>query len=306
MGRSVSRFSLLIGSAVAAGSLLAGCAADAPGAAVIVPPAREGLASVAVPGDFLASLEQAVASELSAINSTQSDNEPPEVILELTALNNEGSLIAAENFGSLITTAANQIAKRERLVNALTADIKNSTYLGGVDVNGTPLANTLLALLSNVNADLQAQASSVDAAQLPNQLRAVILSIGPSTRVFGLVEPMIHLAIAAGDELNGANLLEVQYQTLYKKVIVNNEGTEIASETAHVMDLKNQIATLTADATADANTVLALTPAGYPGNKATIQNVRAQELQLKAPLGPLTIGQDDVNYIDQYLPTFSS
>ena len=41
MGRSVSRFSMLVGSAVAVGSLIAGCASNAPGGAVIgVPPAQ--------------------------------------------------------------------------------------------------------------------------------------------------------------------------------------------------------------------------------------------------------------------------
>ena len=293
MGRSVSRFSLLLGSAVAAGSLLAGCASEVPGPAVIVAPAA---AAVAVPAasssDFLAGLEQAVSSELSAINSTESDNEPPEVLVELNALNNEGSLIEAENFASLITTAANQISKRERLVNALTVVVNGSAYLNGVDVNGTPLSSLILALLGGVDTQLESQASSVDSAALADQLRAVILSIGPSTRVLGLVQPVVHLAIAAGEEVQAADFLQAQYLVLNQKSNLFKKAQNYQAEQTQLGYLEADIVTATKTATADAEAVLALTPAGYPGNKATILNVRAQLLQLKSPLGPLNSGDN--------------
>jgi hypothetical protein len=59
---------------------------------------------------------------------------------------------------------------------------------------------------------------------------------------------------------------------------------------------------LTTTATQDINTVLALTPAGYPGNKATIVNVRAQLLQLRSGLGPLTAGAAEVSDLQNDLP----
>ncbi len=49
------------------------------------------------------------------------------------------------------------------------------------------------------------------------------------------------------------------------------------------------------------NTVLALTPAGYPGNKATILNVRAQLVQFRSSLGQLNAGSGDVNEIQLLL-----
>ena len=205
MDRSLSRFSVLVGSAVAVGALLAGCASQVPGPAVIgVPPSAQ-TAGAAASGDFLTGLEQAVANELNSINSTQTDNEPPAVLIELNALNNVGSLIQAETFGSLVTTGANQIAKREKLVNALIGDVKGSTYLSGVDVNGSALSDTVLALLGRVEGQLQSQANSINSATLVDVLRSVIISIGPSTRVFGLVEPMVHLTIAGGDELKAVS-----------------------------------------------------------------------------------------------------
>jgi hypothetical protein len=293
MGRSLSRFSLLIGSAVAGGSLLAGCASEVPGPAVIVAPAAVAVAaSTSTSNNYLAGLEQAVSSELSAINSTESDNEPPEVLVELNALNNEGSLIAAENFASLITTAANQISKRERLVNALTVAVNDSTYLNGVDVHGTSLSTQILAVLSGVASQLQSQANSVDSAAEADQLRAVILSIGPGTRVLGLVQPVVHLAIAAGEEIQAATFLNNQYQVLYAKAQHHQGASWYTQASQQLGYMRADIATATATAAADAEAVLALTPAGYPGNKAAILSVRAQLLQLKSPLGPLNSAEN--------------
>jgi hypothetical protein len=308
MGRSLSRFSVLVGSAIAAGSLLAGCATQIPGPAVIAVPAGATVAQAAPAGDFLAGLEQAVASELSAINSTQTDNEPPEVLVELDALSSESSLIEAENFGKLVTTGANQIAKRERLVNALIENVKNSAYLSGVEVNGTALSTSILALLDGVATQLQTQATALEAAAAPDQLRAVITVIGPSTRVLGLVQPIVHLALAAGAELNAASILEGEYGHLLTRANLFEKGqwkVLYATELQYLGYLKTEIATATSTATADVKAVLTLTPAGYPGNKAAIVSIRAQLLQLKAPLGPLTSGVGNVNYLEnlqQQLP----
>jgi hypothetical protein len=300
MGRSLSRFSLLIGSALAGGSLLAACASAVPGPAVIAQPASAQVAQPAPAGDFLAGLEQAVASELSAIDSTQTDNEPPAVIVELNALSNESSLIQAESFGSLVTTGANQIAKRERLLNALIASVRGTSYLTGVEVNGSSLSASILGLLNHVSSEVQAQAGSLEAAALPDQLRAVIVSIGPSTRVLGIVQPAVHLLVAAGEELNAARLLELQYANLSQKAYLHHGGIYkdlYAEESQRLQDLKSDISTVTSTATQDIDAIFALTPAGFPGNKTTIQNVRAQLVQLKAPLGPLNAGLGDVNAV---------
>ena len=252
-------------------------------------------------GDFLAGLEQAVANELSAINATQTDNTPPEALIELNALNSESSLLQAETFASLVNTGVNQITKREHLINALVADVSGATYLRGVEINRTTLSNTLLTRLNGVTSQLQAQGSSVSSASLIDVLRTVILTIGPSTRVFGLIEPMIHLAVAGGEELNAANLLEGQYQTLERKVNLNHHDPNYGQEMARLQNLASDIATVRGAASAQGEAVLALTPAGYPGNKATILSARAQLTQLRAPLGPLSTAVGDVNEIGTLL-----
>ena len=68
-----------------------------------------------------------------------------------------------------------------------------------------------------------------------------------------------------------------------------------------LQDLAAKIATVRSTATADVQAVLALTPAGYPGNKSTILSVRAQLTQLRAPLGPLKSAGGDVNEIQTLL-----
>lgn len=300
MGRSLSRFSILVGSAAVV-ALLAGCATTVPGPAVIARPPAAAPGVTPPAGDFLAGLEQAVANELSAINATQTDNTPPEALIELNALNSESSLLQAETFASLVNTGVNQITKREHLINALVADVSGATYLRGVEINRTTLSNTLLTRLNGVTSQLQAQGSSVSSASLIDVLRTVILTIGPSTRVFGLIEPMIHLAVAGGEELNAANLLEGQYQTLERKVNLNHHDPNYGQEMARLQNLASDIATVRAAASAQVEAVLALTPAGYPGNKATILSARAQLTQLRAPLGPLSTAVGDVNEIGTLL-----
>lgn len=300
MKRSLSRFSALAGT-IAVGSLLAGCAASVPGPPVIVAPPAAAAAVPAPSGDFLAGLEQAVANELNAINSTQTDNEPPAVLLELNALSSQSALLQAETFGKLMTTGANQIAKRERLVNALISDVKGTPYLSGVDLNGTALSTSILALLGRVDGQLQAQASSIQSASLIDQLRSLITNLGPSTRVFGLVEPAVHLAIAGGVELNAVSLLEGQYQTLLRKISHFSRSPNYAAESARLQDLAANIAAVKSTVTADVAAVLALTPAGYPGNKATILSARAQMTLFRSPLGRLNTGAGDVNEIEVLL-----
>jgi len=289
---------MLVGSAVAVGSLIAGCASNAPGGPVIGVPAAAAAVASQPAGDFLAGLEQAVANELSAINATQSDNEPPAVLIELNALTSESALLQAETFTSLVTTGTNQILKRERLLNALTVDVKGSAYLTGVEVNGTAVETSILGMISRVDGQLQSQANSIASASLIDVLRGVITSIGPSTRVLGLVEPAVHLAIAGGDELNGVNILEGQYQTLARRVSHSKSSSGYSEETQRLADLATQIAAVRSSAGADVQAVLALTPAGYPGNKATILSVRAQLTQFRSPLGQLNTAAGDVAEIE--------
>ncbi len=302
MHRSLSRLSLLAGAAVTVGALLAGCASAVPGPAVIVAPLAAAAAPTPPAQDFLAGLQSAIAGELNAVNATtQSDSQSPLVLIELNALNNPRSATTAETFQSLLTVGANQIAKRERVVNALILDVKGSAYLTGVSVNGAALSQMIVSFLDGVNGQLQSLASSIASASLADVLRSDLIAIGASTRVYGLVEPMVHLAIAAGFELHAASLLEGSYQALSHQVNLNHRDPNYGAEVARLQDLAADIATATATASSAIHAVMSLTPSGYPGNKSTIVSQRARLVALKAPLGPLNTGVGDVNEIETLL-----
>ena len=164
-------------------------------------------------------------------------------------------------------------------------------------INGSSVAGSILSVLDRVNNQLGSQAGSIDSATLIDALRSVISSIGPSTRVLGLVEPQVHLAIAGGEELKGASLLESQYQTLAARVSHDKSSAGYVQETRFLSDLASNIAFVSSNATRDVQAVLALAPAGYPGNKATILSIRAQLAQFRSSLGQLNTATNDVNQI---------
>lgn len=301
MDLSLSRLSLVVGGAITVGALLAGCASAGPGPAIIVAPLANGAAPTPPAQDFLAGLQSAIAGELNAVNATtQSDSQSPLTLIELNALTNASSAATAETFQTLLRVGANQIAKRERVVNALIADVKSSAYLSGVTVNGADLSGRLLAFLGGVNGQLGSLASSIASASLADVLRSDINAIS-TTRVFGLVEPMVHLTIAAGFELHAVSVLEGNYAALSHQVGLNHRDPNYGAEVARLQDLAASIATAKATASSAVLAVLSLTPSGYPGNKSTILSQRARLVALKAPLGRLNTAVGDVNEIETLL-----
>ena len=172
-----------------------------PGCRRVRCPERRGSAAAQPSGDVLAGLEQAITNELNAVNATQSANETPESLIELQALNNPASLLKAENFQRLQALGANAAKKRELVVQALIAEVQGDRFLAKVTVGGRNLSGWMVSILNGVNSQLGALTSSLSTVGLTDQVRADIISINASTRVYGLIEPMMHLALAGGDEL---------------------------------------------------------------------------------------------------------
>ncbi len=302
MERSLPRVATLIVGVVAACALLGGCASTAPGAVVIGTPIKATPAGTPPSGNFLAGLQAAITNELNLVNSTQSDSESPGVLIELQALQSVPNLIRSEQFTSLQTVGANQTAKREKVVYALIADVQNNHYLAGVDVAGAGLSRSLISMLNGVNAQLAGFAGQIAGAQMPDELRAAVLSMGNATRVYGLVEPMVHLAIAGGDVLAEVNDLAATERVLAGRVAAGAAtDPNYAQETARLRDLSVQINTAREKANAAVSAALSLTAAGFPGNRATIQSSRAVLTQLRAPFGTLSDANGDVNSITSLL-----
>ncbi len=302
MDRSLSRFSVVAVGALAVGSLLAGCASSGvAGPAVIVPPVVNPAAPTPGAQNLLAGLQQEITNELNAVNLTQSDSEPATVLIELNALTSKSGATQAEAFTSLINTGSNQIAKRERIINALISDVETKStstgFLYGVTVNGVSLSHSLIALLEGVDGHLQAIASRITTDTLVDQLRGDIISIGASTRVYGLIEPMIHLALAGGAELNALNLLLTHAGNMSAKIQAHPGRPEAVQAAPILADLYNQISRANAVAKPSIEAVLALTASGFPGNLSTVRLARADLVQLKSPLGALNTGLGELTQL---------
>jgi outer membrane murein-binding lipoprotein Lpp len=294
MDRSLSRIARLIGGAFAVVLLIAGCATNAPGAAVFGAPRPITSATPQASSDVVAGLELAIANELNAINASPNGGGSPEVLLELTALENPATLARAENFTRLLTLGANEATKREQVVFGLIGEVQGNSYIRGVTVGGRSFSAALIAVLDGVNSQLGSMASSVSSASLTDELHATIRSINASTRVYGLIEPMVHLALAGGDEIAEVNALATREQQLAADVAAaGTSDSHYASDLALLGDLSARLATARQIASSAVSSVLSLKASGFPGNKSTILAARTTLTQLRTPEGALGFAQGD-------------
>ncbi|HUZ70774.1 MAG TPA: hypothetical protein VMU65_13780 [Candidatus Saccharimonadales bacterium] len=286
MGRPIGGVAALIAGATAVGLLLSGCSSSTGmviGVPNVVPPATP------TPGTLFNAISQAVENEISQVNAAGDPaGESATVVAELNALNNIRSLYHAQALEALLATANKQITKRVAYVNALIADVAADKYLSGIDVSGRSLTQSVISLLNGVNTQLEALASKIVSDQLADQLRTDVLSIGPSSRIYGVYEPMTHLVIAAGDELDELNTLAGQESQLQAQV-ATGQGTDAnySSEAAALRDLSSSIAAGRAVLGTDISEVLRMTPSNYPANKTTVTAVRSAVIQLRSPQGEI-------------------
>jgi hypothetical protein len=297
MERPIARLSTLLVSASVIGFLLAGCSPNVSNTVIGVPPSAPPV-NAPPANSFDTGLEQAVQAELAAANSIQSDGASQGVLVELNALTGINQAIRAEAFSSLLVTGYKETITREGYVNALIADVQRNPYLGGITLSGRSLSATLLSMLEGVNSQLQELGARIQSDSQSDVLRSDVLSIGPSTRVAGLIRPMTHLAIAGGDILRELNDLTNQYQTFQLQVAgVPSSDPNKSLEVAKLGDLAAAIASARQTVNSGVGAVLSLTPSGFPSNKATITSVRNAFIQMRSPLGKLGTAKAVVNVI---------
>ncbi len=285
MGRTVAKLTSLTAGATAVTFLLAGCSAAA-GNAVVGIPASAPPAYTQAGNTIDTNIDQAVQAELAAAGTIQSDAASSSVLVEINALTSGTALIRAEAFSALQRTGANEIAKREAIVSSLIGDVRNDAYLSGITFAGSSLSATLLSRLYGVDAQLQGLAGQIASDSLPYQLQSDVKSIGPSTRVAGLISPMTHLAIAGGDVLRVLNDLSREYQTL--------RSTATGGGSLRLADLSASIASARQIADSAIAAVMSLNVSGYPANKATVKQIHDALVQLRSPLGKLGEARADV------------
>jgi hypothetical protein len=300
MKRPVAGVSALTAGATVIGFLLAGCSARS-GVVIGVPNTAPTVAPV--PSSLDNAINQAITNELYQVNVNQSTaTESASLAAELNALNSDRSLVRSEAIAALVATGAKQIARREGSIAKLIAEVEADKYLGGVDVAGRSLSRSLVSILGGVRSQLAALANKIATDQLADELRTDILSIGTSTRIYGVFEPMIHLAIAAGDELSELSVLAGQEQQLSAEV-ASGQGTDThyTAEAATLRDLAASISSGRAIVDSAVGAALSMTPSEYPANKATIVAVRSALIEMRSPLGKIGRAAADVNLIIEFL-----
>jgi hypothetical protein len=303
MDRSLARLARLIGGASVGALLIAGCASNAPGSAVLGVPRPATSPASQVSGNVLAGLQLAIENELNAVNATQSAGEAPQSYLLLTALNSPSSLQRAETFKSLLALGSNAAIKREQVVFSLLGQVRGNTYVRSVTVGGTSLSASLISILDGVNSQLATLANTMASATLNDVARATTISINASTRVYGLVEPMVHLALAGGEELAEVNSLAAREQQLAGAVAAAGASGDphYTTDLALLRDLSARLATVRQTASSAVSAVLSLKASGFPGNKSTILAARASLVNLRAADGALGIAQGDAHEIGNHL-----
>jgi hypothetical protein len=299
MVRSFSRLATLIGGASAVALLAAGCASTAPGGADIGVPRPATSAQPQSSGDVVAGLELAISNELNAVNSTQNAGESPQVQILINALNSPSSLQRAETFSSLLALGSNAAIKREQVVVSLLGEVGRNSYIRGVTIGGTRLTASLISVLDGVNSQLAALANDMASATLTDVARATYISVNATTRVYGLIEPMVHLALAGGDEIAEVNALTTHAQHLANQVAAAGVSGDphYLSDLGLLRDLTARLATARQTADSAVSSVLSLKASGFPANKATIMADRAALVALRAPGGALGIAQGDVGVL---------
>lgn len=296
MGRLIGGVSALIAGATAIGFLLSGCSSST-GMVIGVP--NVSAAPTATPSSVFDALNQAIENEISQVSvSEDTASESATVAAELNALSSVRGLDHAEALDTLVTSADKQITKRVEYVNGMIADVQADRYLSGIAVSGRSLSQSLIAILDSVNSQLDELATKIGSDQLADQLRTDVLSIGPSSRIYGVYEPMVHLAIAAGDELAELNTLAGQESQLRAEV-ASGQGTDAnyASEFSALSDMSASIVVGRESVDADIVDLLRMTPSDYPANKTTVTGVRSALIQLRSSAGGIGKAAADSNKI---------
>ncbi len=272
---------------LAAGTLSA-CGAVANGPIIGVPPALHAPGGSTSSKDLLAGVQQALQAGLDQAGATAAGSDVPQLAAQVNALANDASLIAAERMDALKLLGAQATGSREAYVQKLISDVQSNPNLSGVSVGGQNVQQTLLAHLQQVQGQLQALAAKIAADSLVDVLRSDVTSVASTTRVYGLVSPVTHVAIAAGDALHTASTLDVQSRQLFNQISAGSGGDPNYSSELNLSGrLQSAVNVAAATAGTAIRQVESLQP-GDPSANAVLASQRQAVAALVAPSGALT------------------
>jgi hypothetical protein len=246
-------------------------------------------------GDAIAAFQNALAARLNDAVTT-SGSDVTQLQSQINALNSDASLIAAERMTALKALGAQAVASRVAFIQKLIGDVQADPLLPGTSVAGQSVPQTLIGRLRAIEGSLTALGAKIAADSLIDVVRTDIVAVASSSRVYGLISPMTHIVIAAGDIIHTANDLNGQSQQLFNQITSGSSGDPNYSAE---LKLSNQLQSVIRNALAVAATAIqqveSLQTSGVSPN-ATLSTQKLALGGLNAPNGPLFSA---LSYIDQ-------
>lgn len=172
---------------------------------------------------------------------------------------------------TLNTRAANEISRRITALKELLTKIAGLKHL--TDTEKSTLSSGVQAEIDSLTA-LQAKIQAdTDLATL----KADVQSIVTSYRVFALYIPQVRLLTAAESLDNVAdNMLGIGTRLQTRLTELQNAGENVTSAQTTLSNMQFKLTDAKAQSNAITAAVTPLTPAGFPGNKTTLQAARTR------------------------------
>ena len=291
MFRSAPGKATLVGLSAAAMLLLAGCGGAENGPVIGTPAQAAPSAPGASASLTLAVLQQQLSGELSAAGEAGSDPEFTEFTSQVDALLNDQALLGSERFSSLQQLGTNEAAKLEGELSSLIGEVESDSALTSEE------RFQIEEVIHSVDDELQALSAKIAADTLVDVLRNDVLNVDSSTLVDAVVEPVVHIAMGAGDLLSEAYLMSNQVQSLGGRI--SPTATNQATESQLLSSIQSDIAAMNSTGNAVFSQVLQITPAGYPGNQATLNTLKADLTNVEN--GAAASGHTDVSALQTCL-----
>jgi hypothetical protein len=152
-----------------------------------------------------------------------------------------------------------EVDRRLRTLSDLTRRVQNATHLTAAN------RDALTAQLAAETSGLTALKAKIDADTDLATLRADLRSIVSQYRVYLLMDPKVHLVIAADRALAAADAFD--------KVFARLDGKPGVDQ-AKLADAKAKVAEARSLAGAVPGSVIPLQPPDYPGNRPTLESAR--------------------------------
>ena len=222
MFRSAPGTATLAGLSAVAMLLLAACGGAENGPVIGTPAQAAPSAPGASASLTLAVLQQQLSGQLSAAGQTGSDPEFAQFTSEVEALLNDQSLLSSERISGLQQLGSTEATKLEGQLSSLIGQVESDSALTSEQ------RFDIEEVIRSVEDELQALGAKIAADTLVDVLRPDVINVDSSTRVDAVVQPVVHIAIGAGDVLSEAYLISNQAHNLGSQIssTATNQATE--------------------------------------------------------------------------------